>query len=83
MDAQEIVQEHRQKFDVVGKMMDYECGNLDTQGVVELFSHLVKTGMAWSLQGSYGRAASRLIEVGVLDSDGNIDAARLEALLDD
>jgi hypothetical protein len=59
-------------FDLVGNILAYESGELDASGVLNLFSHLVSTGMAWSLQGSYGRAASRLIEAGYLDPDGTI-----------
>ena len=36
-------------FDLVGSIIDYESGQLGNQKTVELFSHLVKTGMAWTL----------------------------------
>lgn len=32
---------------------------------VEAWQHLIDTGLAWSLQGSFGRAAAALIEQGV------------------
>jgi hypothetical protein len=32
--------------------------------VIEAWQHLIDTGMAWSLQGWFGRTASRLIEAG-------------------
>lgn len=53
-------------FDVVGAIMAFEGGELDDDGVIELFQHLVDTGMAWSLQGSYGRAAASLLEQGLI-----------------
>ena len=59
-------------FDTVGAIMAFEGGELDRQGTLELFSHLIKTGMAWSLQGSYGRAAASLIERGLISKTGEI-----------
>jgi hypothetical protein len=44
--------------------------------MVYMFAELVKNGSAWSLQGHYGRMASRLIEVGILTKDGDIDEMR-------
>ena len=58
-------------YDTVGKIMDYENGKLGEAETIELFSFLLKTGLAWSLQGSYSRAASQFIESGVLDKNGN------------
>lgn len=52
------------KFDVVGFIMDYEGGELDDEGVIEGFQQLINNGMAWSLQGHYGRMATALIEAG-------------------
>ena len=53
-------------------MMNYEDGNMDTSEVVILFSQLVASGLAWQLQGSYGRQAQSLIDSGYLDKEGNI-----------
>ena len=54
------------------KIIDFECGLLDQIGMLELFAELIKNGMAWTLQGSYGRTASALIDAGYIDTDGNI-----------
>lgn len=53
--------------DVVGKMMAFEEGELEEDEVIELFQHLVSTGMAWRLQGSYGRLAADLIDQGLVN----------------
>lgn len=58
--------------DLVSKIMAFESGELDDKGIIELFSELVKNGMAWTLQGSYGRSARSLIENGYLNSNGEI-----------
>ncbi len=60
------------RFDLVGSIMAFEGGELSDTGILELFSHLVKTGMAWTLQGSYGRFAKQLIEAGYLSGTGKI-----------
>ena len=58
-------------YDQVGAIMQHEQGDLDDEGTIELFQNLVDTGMAWSLQGCYGRAATAMIEAGVVSADVN------------
>ena len=52
-------------FDTVGFIMAYEDGALDHSAVVEGFQQLIDSGVVWSLQGSYGRAAASLIQQGL------------------
>jgi len=60
------------KFDEVGAIISYEAGELRGQEVLDLFSHLIKSGRAWSLQGAYGRMAGALINRGYLSAKGEI-----------
>lgn len=53
-------------YDRVGAIIAYETGELELDGVVELFQNLVDTGLAWQLQGHYGRTAVALIEAGLV-----------------
>jgi hypothetical protein len=38
----------------------------DEQQIIDAWQHLVNTGLAWRLQGWFGRAAAALIERGVI-----------------
>lgn len=46
----------------------YENGELDEEETLEFFQSLVDSGMAWQLQGSYGRTAAQLIEAGLISA---------------
>ena len=48
----------------IDKMISYEQGDLSYEDTLELFQELVDTGLAWKLQGSYGRTAQALIDAG-------------------
>ena len=48
----------------VQDIIDYENGDMDWDRIVEMFQKLIDSGEAWTLQGSYGRMAQRLIENG-------------------
>lgn len=53
-------------FDVVGAIMAFEEGQASEEEVLTLFQHLVDTGLAWQLQGSYGRMAQSLLTAGLI-----------------
>lgn len=59
-------------LNLTGKILEFEAGELSEEDTLELFSELVRTGRAWTLQGSYGRAAASLIENGYLSPNGEI-----------
>ncbi len=61
------------QFDEIGAIMAYEQGDLDDNGTLELFQHLVDNGHAWQLQGHYGRTAAQLIHAGeITDTHGRV-----------
>lgn len=56
----------------VDKIIAFEQGELDNDGVLELFAGLIASGLAWQLQGSYGRTARDLIEGGFISAEGEV-----------
>jgi hypothetical protein len=58
------------KIDVVDLIIQYENGDITGKVFLKLFARLIKTGLAWTLQGHYGRTASQLIDNGYIDRDG-------------
>jgi len=59
-------------MDITTRIIDYENGLLSEQDTIKLFAELIKNGMAWTLQGHYGRTAHTLIENKIIDKRGNI-----------
>ncbi len=53
--------------DIILEVMAYEQGELSGVATIRLFSGLVASGMAWQLQGHYGRTARAFIEAGYID----------------
>lgn len=50
----------------VDAIIAYENGELGQDDTVALFQMLVDTGVAWQLQGRYGREAKALIKAGLV-----------------
>jgi hypothetical protein len=49
----------------VDQIMRYEQGEMDEAEAIEFFQHLIDSGLAWQLQGHYGRTAQRIIDAGL------------------
>lgn len=53
-------------MDTIDKIIAFEQGELDTDGIIDLFQELLDTGAVWNLQGSYGRMATALLAEGYI-----------------
>lgn len=54
------------KTATVSDIIAYENGELDEEETLDLFQSLVDSGLAWRLQGHYGRTAKALIDAGLI-----------------
>ena len=61
---------------LVDEIIRYENGDMTEEEEIVFFQGLVNTGLAWSLQGHYGRTAEALIEEGLVTAGGLTDADR-------
>lgn len=52
----------------IDKIIAFENGELGEVAIISLFQDLVDSGLAWSLQGSYGRMATALIDEGLISA---------------
>lgn len=67
---------------ILNSIIAYESGEMTANEQIELFARLVESGMAWSLQGHYGRTAKYLIDLGAIDVKGNIYWDNIETLIE-
>jgi hypothetical protein len=63
------------KNDLTQRLISYEKGELDEPSIIQLFQELVDSGLAWNLQGHYGRRAYQLIESGDIETWNQISPA--------
>tara|TARA_R110002060_G_scaffold75065_3_gene84614 strand:- start:1694 stop:1864 length:171 start_codon:yes stop_codon:yes gene_type:complete len=50
------------------QIIDYEKGELDESDTISLFQQLVDCGLAWNLQGHYGRRAYAMLQEGSINA---------------
>ena len=72
MQARTVPETVKGPLDMTGAIIEFEQGELSPEDTLRLCGHLVATGVAWQVQGAYGRAAARLIEGGYLSKTGEV-----------
>lgn len=54
------------------KIIAWESGKMTPAQEQKFFAQLIKSDLAWHLQGIYGRTAMDYIEAGLIDKNGKI-----------
>lgn len=65
----------------IDNIMLYEAGELDEDETIAFFQSLVDTGLAWKLQGSYGRTARELIDAGLVSTPEAVKGSQVYATI--
>lgn len=60
-------------MNMLDQIIAYENGELDFDATLELFEDLVNSGLAWQLQGHYGREAQRMLDEGLICNPGSVN----------
>jgi len=66
-----MVAENKSENTVVENIIRYENSMMEEEEEIQFFQELINTGLAWKLQGHYGRTAMFLIEEGLCE-DTNV-----------
>jgi len=66
------------QLNLTDEIIAYEQGDMNEAEAIIFFQELVDTGLAWTLQGHYGRTAKALIEAGYVNA---VDAAENDLML--
>lgn len=53
------------RMDTLDFIIAYEAGELSDDQIIAGFQAMIDSGLAWQLQGHYGRTAQRLIDAGL------------------
>jgi hypothetical protein len=70
--GERIMDTETKEFDLTHAIISYESGEMEEAEFLELFSYLIKTRLAWTLQGCYGRTAAALISNRIISPDGEV-----------
>lgn len=65
-------------YAILNQIVEFEEGNLDHEETIALVQALIDNGMAWTLQGTYGRMAAHFIEEGLCHEEDDEESKRLE-----
>ena len=67
-------------MNITAQLIEYETGEMNEVDVINFFAHLIRTKLAWKLQGHYGRTASSFIQDGLIDEFGNLTEKTIDIL---
>lgn len=59
---------------LLDRIIAYESGELDRDETLAFFQELVDSGLAWRLQGHYGRTADQLLNRGLISEKQEVAA---------
>lgn len=60
-------------MNLMERVIEYETDNHDLEWIVQFFADLIATGLAWQLQGRYGREAKAYIDNGLISAQGDVN----------
>ena len=60
-------------MDLYQRVVEYETEDHSLEWIVQLFADLIATGLAWHLQGRFGREAKRYIKNGIITVQGDVN----------